>query len=243
MIRTFGRPSLRRCAALSWRGLAALALAFSLGCASAAPYNPDNPLDKWDPIEPFNRHVYKFNADFDRWVLLPVAHVYEYLPRFMRVGVRNFFDNFGQVSTTLNSALQGSPRKTGVSAARVVVNTTVGLLGFFDPATHFGLGEYDEDFGQTLGVWGVGAGPYLVLPVFGPSSFRDGTGLAADRLSVWGMQALLLGDLSTVLTVLTPIEVVSIRSWDDFRYGELGPFEYELIRYTHMEYRQALVDE
>lgn len=220
-------------------GLAAL----MLGCAGTPAKKDPNPLVRWDPIEPFNRHVYRLNARMDKWVVLPVVHVYDYLPGFVRAGVHNFFTNFNEVTTLGNSILQLAPKKAAVTTGRIVVNSTVGIGGLFDWASRWGIPDYDEDLGQTLGHWRVPAGPYLVLPVLGPSSLRDGIGLAGDRGAIWGLQVLALGDLSSVLSGFFPVEIVSTRSSLDFRYGELGPFEYDLVRYMYLEYRASVVDE
>ena len=222
---------------------AAVLLVLLAGCASSTPRHTANPLDKWDPIEPFNRHVYRFNAGFDHWVLLPVIRVYDYVPEFARKGVRNVFSNFDEITTFINCVLQGAPKRSATTLARFLVNSTVGIGGLLDPASSLGLAAYDEDFGQTLGRWGLGPGPYLVIPIFGPSSLRDATGLAVDRVPLWPAQAFIVGDIGIVLSVITPIEVVSDRDWNDFRYGELGPFEYELVRYMYLEYRKELVED
>ena len=213
------------------------------GCANTSPRNDPNPLVRWDPIEPVNRHIYRMNARFDRWVLLPVAHVYDYIPQIGRTGVANFFSNFNELTTLANSILQVSPQKTGWTTGRLVVNSTLGVAGLFDWATRWGMPDYDEDLGQTFGHWGAGPGPYVVLPLLGPSSLRDGLGFAGDRAAIWAAEAAILGDLSYVLTGLFPVEVVSTRSTLDFRYGELGPFEYDLMRYMYLEYRAAQVAE
>jgi phospholipid-binding lipoprotein MlaA len=224
---------------------AALAVVALLAAAPPARADaPADPLVRPDPLEPLNRYVYRFNANLDRWVLLPVVRVYDrVLPRLARRGVSHFFSNLGEVPTFANSVLQLSPRKSAGTLARFVVNSTVGVAGVWDPASRIGLHGYDEDFGQTLGHYGVPPGPYLVLPLFGPSSLRDATGLAADRAAMWGFEVLLVGDLATVASAVFPVEVVSTRSDNAFRYGELGPFEYDLVRYLYLEYRRALVEE
>lgn len=153
--------------------LSALALG---GCATTQ--GPANPKD---PLQGINRTVYKFNDVVDRAVLKPVAQGYHWVvPDFARAGVRNFFSNLNDVTVTVNDLLQGKVTQGGHDALRFTLNTTIGLLGFVDVATRAGFEKHNEDFGQTLGVWGVGPGPYLVLPLLGPSTLRDTVGIAGD---------------------------------------------------------------
>lgn len=134
-----------------------------------------------DPYESFNRKVFAFNEGLDQAVFKPVAKGYETaLPQFVRTGVSNFFGNIGDVFIGVNNLLQGKPDKALSDAGRVLLNTTLGIAGLFDPASDIGLEKHDEDFGQTLGKWGVGDGPYLVLPIFGPRTTRDTFGLGLD---------------------------------------------------------------
>ena len=122
-------------------------------------------LEIYDPWERFNRHMYHFNYRLDEWVLLPVVRGYMYVtPRFVRSGVSNFFGNLGDIPNLLNSALQLKGKRSLQTTGRLLVNTTVGVFGLWDPASHIGLPKQSEDFGQTLGFYGVGDGPYLVLP-------------------------------------------------------------------------------
>ncbi len=134
-----------------------------------------------DPFEGLNRAVFAFNDVLDTYALRPVALGYHYItPDFMEAGVGNFFDNLGEVSNVLNNGLQGKFTDAGGALSRLALNTTIGLLGLFDVATEMGLEQHDEDFGQTLGVWGVSSGPYLMLPLLGPSTVRDTAGLVVD---------------------------------------------------------------
>jgi phospholipid-binding lipoprotein MlaA len=146
--------------------LGALLLA---GCA-AAPSKPD-PRDPW---ERFNRSSFAFNDALDRAIAKPVAKAYKKVtPRVVRTGISNVLSNLGSVTTIVNDTLQGKMRQAGRDSARFLLNSTLGLAGLFDPATSAGLENNDEDFGQTLGKWGVKPGPYLMLPIFGPSNVRD----------------------------------------------------------------------
>lgn len=134
-----------------------------------------------DPFEPVNRVVYKFNDTGDRYVLRPIAVGYRRgLPSQVQAGIHNFFSNLMYPVTVVNDLLQGKFRQAGQDGSRLLINSTVGLAGLFDPATRIGLAENDEDFGQTLGVWGVPEGPYLVLPLLGPRTTRHAVGTVAD---------------------------------------------------------------
>jgi phospholipid-binding lipoprotein MlaA len=145
------------------------------GCATGPQTNPA------DPLEPLNRSVFRFNDTVDENVLKPVATGYrDYTPTLVQTGVRNVFNNFSDVSAVLNNGLQLKGRQAASSLMRVLVNTTVGVYGLFDVATAIKLERYPEDFGQTLGYWGVRSGPYLVLPLLGPSTVRDTAGLPVD---------------------------------------------------------------
>lgn len=148
------------------------------GCASLPPGAKPNPED---PYERFNRAMYIFNDSLDRAVLKPVATGYHnYVPSPIRSGIGNFFTNLGTPIDILNNLLQGKLLNALSDTGRLVINTTIGIGGLFDPASAIGLVEHDEDFGQTLAVWGVPSGPYLVLPFFGPSGIRDGVGDLVD---------------------------------------------------------------
>lgn len=134
-----------------------------------------------DPLEPLNRGIYKFNDVADKAVFKPVASGYKAVtPTPVRAGINNFFNNLGNVVTLFNQLLQFKFNRAAETTGRFVVNTTVGILGFIDVASRTGFNRYNEDFGQTLGYWGVGPGPYVVLPLIGPSNLRDTAGLVTD---------------------------------------------------------------
>lgn len=164
------------------RALVALAMLVMLaGCAGRVAVEDRHPDDPW---EGFNRGVFAFNDTLDRAVLKPVARGYRWAtPQPVQTGVGNFFSNLGEIRTTLNSLLQGKPGNAGRSTSRFLLNTTVGIAGLWDVATPMGITAEREDFGQTLGVWGVGEGPYLVLPLLGPSTVRDTGGLPLDMVT------------------------------------------------------------
>ena len=134
-----------------------------------------------DPWEKFNRSMYKFNDSLDKAILKPVAKGYDrVVPNIIKKGTSNFFSNIGEVNSTANNLLQGKLGGTAASGSRLLINSTIGLLGILDVATIIGIDKQEEDFGQTLGHWGTGSGPYLVIPFFGPSTLRDGTGAVVD---------------------------------------------------------------
>ncbi|MBT2339425.1 MULTISPECIES: MlaA family lipoprotein [Pseudomonas] len=127
-----------------------------------------------DPWESINRPIFTFNDTLDTYALKPLAQGYQYVtPQFLEDGIHNMFRNIGDVGNLANNVLQAKPAAAGVDTARLIFNTTFGLLGFFDVGTQMGLQRSDEDFGQTLGYWGVGSGPYVMLPLLGPSTLRD----------------------------------------------------------------------
>jgi len=151
-------------------------------CAGPAWAEEDN-----DPWEGFNRAMFSFNDGLDRWVLEPVAKGYDFItPTPLEHCFSNFFQNLRVPINGVNGLLQGKPVNAASDLGRFTVNTTLGLAGFLDPATYFGLVRHDEDFGQTLGVWGVPNGPYLVIPLMGPSTVRDTGGVVVDSMMTPG---------------------------------------------------------
>jgi len=163
------------------RVVATLALAAVAGCATAPQGVDRHTAGPKDPYEPFNRKVFAFNDTLDTYALKPVATAYtKVVPSPIRTGVHNFFGNFSDAWSAVNQLLQGKPADAGSMTLRVLTNTTIGIGGLFDPATSLGLERKSEDLGQTLGVWGLEPGPYLVLPLFGSSDIRDAIALPAD---------------------------------------------------------------
>ena len=126
-----------------------------------------------DPFEKFNRKTFEFNENLDELVVKPVAEVYSEFPVFIKTGVTNFFNNLENIETSVNQLLQGKPGKSLNDLTRFIINTSIGVAGIFDVASSMGLERNEEDFGQTLAVWGVGEGPYIMLPFLGPSTLRD----------------------------------------------------------------------
>jgi phospholipid-binding lipoprotein MlaA len=198
-----------------------------------------------------NRRIYNFNAIFDQYVFLPVVRGYEFiLPDFAEKGVSNFFKNLTEVTNLMNSLLQFKVDKFGSTVSRIVINTTLGLGGLFDVATAGGFHRANEDFGQTLGYYGLGPGPYLVLPILGPSNLRDTAGLAVDTVvySLMIQQLIDLADLDSpeddiVNYGLTALYAIDKRHNESFRYFMTGsPFEYTFVRKLYTLHREFLID-
>jgi phospholipid-binding lipoprotein MlaA len=153
-----------------------IAMAIAIGLTGCATHGDPN-----DPLEPLNRGVHSFNEAVDKAVLKPVAQGYDtVLPGFAKTGIRNFFSNLNDVTVLANDIVQLKLEQGSSDALRLIFNSTFGFLGLLDIASEMGLRKHDEDFGQTLGYWGVGTGPYLVLPFLGPSDFRDTVGYVVD---------------------------------------------------------------
>lgn len=181
--------------------LAVLAIGVSLGLGGCAtkPYGESEP----DPVETFNRFSYAATDAVDKIVLTPASDAYiNIVPKPVQTGVSNFFDNLGYLNVVLNDVLQGKLEQGAEDSARFLVNSTVGILGIFDVATDLGLPQNDEDFGQTLGVWGAGEGAYLFVPMKGPSSLRDIADIPVSLL----MNPLFYADSS----VSVPLGILSV---------------------------------
>lgn len=216
---------------------AGLALAALSGCATGPDANPR------DPLEPFNRGVYRFNDAVDTAVLKPVATVYkDVTPSPVQTGVNNFFSNIGDLWSAANAALQLRPRETGENLMRFSVNTVLGLGGLLDIATEAGIPRTRLDFGQTLGRWGAPSGAYLVLPIFGPSSVRDGTGLVVD-MSVDPVSG--MNDVSA-RNSLTALRVVDTRAGllrASSLLEEAALDKYSFTRDLYLNRRQSQIDD
>jgi len=191
------------------------------GCATTGERHPS------DPIEPVNRGIYAFNDGVDRAVLKPVARVYrDHTPAWFRTGVGNFFFNLDTPITIVNQVLQGKFVAAGQDTLRFVLNTTLGLGGILDPATDANLPRHDEDFGQTLGRWGLPPGPFLMLPFLGPSSVRDAPSHVVNRFlepfywydagnERWVSLALGLVDMRASLL---PLDAALQRTYDPYAF-------------------------
>lgn len=204
---------------------------------------PARGAEEADPLQGFNRKIFRFNDFVDAWGLEPMARGWRWIvPGVVRTGLSNFFDNLGTPVVALNSALQGKGHDAVNDVARLLVNTTLGLGGFIDVASRFELDRHDEDFGQTLGVWGVPPGPYLVLPFLGPSSPREMAGMGVDATGT-----LYLAWIDT-LYVVGPrmVDLVNSRAAviDQVRDIRAASFDfYAAVRNGYRQRRQAQVED
>ncbi|MCB1802547.1 MAG: VacJ family lipoprotein [Gammaproteobacteria bacterium] len=205
------------------------------GCATG----PD--ADPRDPLEEYNRAAHSFNDLLDEAILKPLAGGYAYItPDPVDRGVTNFFDNLRDVRSAINNLLQLKIGRAFSDVGRVAINSTIGILGLMDVASNMNLPSYKEDFGQTLGVWGMDSGPYIVLPLFGPSTARDGVGLVADWYTDpltymhddgWQMGLRGLNIVDTRSDLMNASRVVD--------QGALDP--YAFIRDAYLQRRESLV--
>ena len=194
-----------------------------------------------------NRALYRFNAVFDEYLFLPVIRAYEFItPNFVQDRISGLFSNVSEIRNLGNAMLQLRPGRTGKIFTRFLINTTLGLAGMWDPATSLGFPQHVEDFSQTLGWYGVGPGPYIVLPVFGPSSLRDTTGLAADATAQY-FYLFKPTDMDTNTewgASYTATNAVDTRHNIPFRYYQTGsPFEYDLLRLLYTKKRELDIEQ
>ncbi|SDI74928.1 MlaA family lipoprotein [Billgrantia gudaonensis] len=216
---------------------ALLAVGLLAGCASTPAPEERHPDDPW---EGFNRRVFAFNEVVDRYALKPVAQGYRTVtPEPVQTGVGNFFSNLGELRTLLNSLLQGKPGNAGIAGARFVINTTVGIGGLWDFATHMEVTGREEDFGQTLGVWGVGEGPYLVLPFLGASTVRDTGALPVD---VYSYPTTYIEDDPTRIG-LTALRIVDTRAGLLDQEALIHGDRYSFIRDAYLQQRRFEVSD
>lgn len=205
-----------------------------------------------DSLEPFNRRMYAFNTQLDRKVLYPASRVYAaVVPKLIRKGISNFYNNFSEIPTFVNSLLQLKPGKAVNALGRFVVNSTVGVLGVADVAKNMGMKRDPETMGDTLGHYGVGTGSYLVLPMFGPSNIRDAIGTGIDTVTEGAVRGVAEEKLffdtrvfdKTVYGFTRPVVTgLNARSMLSMRYGDLNsPFEYDLVRALYHNYRKIQV--
>jgi len=195
----------------------------------------------YDPFERLNRFTYRFNARFDEAIYLPVANVYRRIPKPIRTGTHNFFANLAEVDSTINYALQWRLKLGARSLGRFVINSTVGLGGLIDVATKLKLPGAPTGASTTLAKWGVHPGPYVVIPLLGPSTLRDGFGFLADYGTSYAIN---VGDLyrGWVSWGLGVSDAVDLRSNVSFRYYSTGsPFEYENVRFLYV--RKRLIED
>lgn len=238
-IRRSARPPARAFRVLSCLLLSGLMLLSASGCAVKQALN-DDPRDPW---EGYNRHVFAFNEAVDVVVLKPVAAGYQtVLPEFIRQRVSNVFSNVEELPNALNNLLQGDFSGAGNDVLRFLVNSTLGVLGLFDPATSMGLIKQDEDFGQTLGAWGVGSGPYFMLPLLGPSTLRDFPGRVVDFL----IYPLNWVDDGGTRTALQGVRLVSTRAGfldQEKILRKLSPDYYHQLKGFYLNRRKHLISD
>ncbi len=220
---------------LRWAAAGVLALLVLQGCASGPQANPR------DPLEPMNRQVEKFNDQVDGLVLKPVATAYKKnVPPVVRTGVSNFFNNISDVGSLFNNVFQLKVAASAEMLQRVWVNTLLGLGGVIDVASELNVERHPEDFGQTLGYWGVPAGPYLVLPLMGPSSLRDASAMAVDYKGDVSGYVDPIGSrtaLGVLRTVNTRANLLKLGNMLD----EAALDKYSFIRDSYLQRRRSLV--
>lgn len=200
--------------------------------------NANQPESVKDPLQPLNRKIFLFNTKVDQYLLLPVARRYkEYVPAPLKVGVSNFFSNLGEPWNAVNHLLQGHPKSSYRSLGRFTLNTFTSL-GLADPAgTSFGINKEDQDFGLTLGKWGLKSGPFLMLPALGPSTLRDGTGRIAD---VYGRPQHYM-DQNSAYWISNGLNVVNTRAGFIGVENLVQGDQYALLRDLYLQRRQYLV--
>ena len=205
------------------------------GCASFRTAAPG------DPIEPINRGIYSFNSTFDHYLLKPIAKGYDaVVPGLVKAGVSNVFQNVSDAQSLVSDALQLKGAKFGDDLGRVMLNTTFGIGGIFDLATQLGVERGNEDIGQTLGYWGLGAGPYLVIPFLGPSSLRDAVGRFGDSK----INPLAYVSSVPVRNSLTGLGVVDARVGlfpAESLLNQASLDKYTFLRSAYLQRRQSLV--
>lgn len=195
-----------------------------------------------DPWQGFNRSVFEFNETLDAYVAKPVAQGYQAItPQFLDTGISNFFSNLEDVLIVANDVFQLKPVQALSDTGRFLINSTIGLLGFFDVASHIGLIKHNEDLGQTLGYWGVGSGPYVMLPVLGPSSVRDAFGIAGDSLSGIGYTRAV--ETTAQQGGLWLLRNVDVRADLIASEGLISGERYSFFRSFYMQRREYLVND
>ena len=188
-------------------------LALAACATGQSPDQADDPYAVSDPLEPVNRGIFSFNIAVDDYVIKPTAQAYrDVLPEGVRDSIHNFVTNLRSPVILFNDAIQGEGKLAGDTFARMWINTFLGVGGLFDQASRSGIPFHDADFGQTLGVWGVGPGPYLVLPVLGPSNPRDTVGLIAGSYADPANGIASAKDASWVAYPRSAVEGIDLRS-------------------------------
>lgn len=206
------------------------------GCASNTTMKEAN-----DPLEGYNRAMHQFNDTLDRYIVKPVAKGYKNItPNMVQTGINNFFSNLDDVTVIVNNLLQGKLNNTASDTGRLVINTTAGIAGIIDVATELNLKKHNEDFGQTLGYWGIGTGPYIVWPFLGPSDVRDSVGRVVD----WTTDPLNYVENETIQYSLEAVKIIDKRAnlLDASKIVDEAALDpYEFIRDGYLQRRQYLV--
>jgi len=210
---------------------------FTTGCATTGA------LDERDPLEGFNRGVYSFNQGMDKVIFDPLSKLYQVItPDFVDKGITNFFSNLGDIAVVANDILQFKISQAFSDTARFFFNSTLGILGFFDVSSTMGLDKHNEDFGQTLAHWGVGSGPYLVVPFFGSFTFRHATGAVTDTL----LNPVVYLESDELRAGLLTLNYVDVKS--DFLIAkdlaaDAALDEYEFIKNAYFTKRETLIND
>lgn len=213
-----------------WGSLCVLLFSLLSGCATTGASDPR------DPLEGFNRGVYSFNKGMDNILFDPLSKFYQAItPNFVDRGVTNFFSNLNDIAVTVNSLLQFKIDQALSDATRFIFNSTIGIFGFFDVSSAIDLPKHDEDFGQTLAVWGIGSGPFVMVPLFGPTTIRDATGFVVDRgflnpvfyLDDTALQAglLTLNYVDFKADLLSAKKLLGIAALDEYEFLKSAYFE------------------
>ncbi|GAB2599343.1 VacJ family lipoprotein [Nitrincola alkalisediminis] len=212
-----------------------LAVASLVTFVSIAPLHAQTESDPW---EGFNRAMFSFNETIDRAAIKPLAQGYKFItPELAQTGVSNFFDNLKGLRTFANNLLQGKVHNAFEDVARFTFNTTFGLAGLIDVATPMGIAKHDEDFGQTLGYWGMPSGPYVVLPFFGPSSVRDTVGMVPD----WYLNPIVYVDDRATRNSLQALRLIDTRARLLEAERMISGDRYSFIRDSYLQRREFLV--
>lgn len=232
-----------------WLPVLLLATLAMGGCASTSPLERDGEREEGaveqsahpeDPWEGFNRRVFAFNDVLDRYALKPVATGYKTVtPQPVQTGVGNFFSNLGEIRTAINSLLQGKPANAGLATSRFLINSTVGIGGLLDYATHMEITAEREDFGQTLAVWGWEDSRYLVLPLLGPRTLRDASGFPLDIAA----HPITYMDDHQLRAGLTALDIVHLRAGLLDQESLIRGDRYRFIRDAYLQRRQFEIND
>lgn len=198
-------------------------------------------IDAYDPWEKYNRTMYKYNAVFDRKVFLPAVSAYHTITtQPMRDGIHNAFSNLGELSTLINAVIQGNLKSSWITTQRIAINSTIGVLGLFDAATEdYKLIKQNHDFGQTLAHYGAKPGPYMILPLLGPSTLRDTIDIVGDYVIILAIDPIGLYDQEFIVRYsVEMLNSIAIRDNIDVKYYQSqSPFEYDMVRFLYLKAR------